>query len=252
VLNIIVTQVLNSTTAQVNLLDKNGKPSETDVAMTFYDQTSGKQKYNYIHTMNNRGVPDTLRPDAATTYHLVVHTLPKVERKDIKLTPGKHNTIALDAPQGFLKVQAGNGSFHRDIKCIIRQAKSTQTLDVMETREQRKLITGKYDLEILTLPRTYVSGVEISQSHTTTVSIDEPGMVNFQLSTPGITSILKEDKGITEWVCNLSDAQLQETIKLQPGSYKAVFRAKGVKETLFSSQTAFQVQAGTSQKVIIR
>jgi hypothetical protein len=45
---------------------------------------------------------------------------------------------------------------------------------------------------------------------------------------------------------------LQETIKLQPGKYKAVFRAKGVKETLFSSQTPFQVQAGTSQKVIIR
>ncbi len=252
VLNIIVTQVLNATTAQVNLLDKNGKPSETDVAMTFYDQNTGKQKYNYIHTMNNRGVPDTLRPDPATTYHLVVHTLPKVEKKDIKLTPGKHNTIALDAPQGFLKVQAGNGSFHRDIKCIIRQAKSTQTLDVMESREQRKLITGKYDLEILTLPRTYVTAVDISQSHTTTVTIDEPGVVNFQLSTPGITSILKEDKGLTEWVCNLSDNQLQETIKLQPGSYKAVFRAKSVKETLFSSQTTFQVQAGTSQKVIIR
>jgi len=102
------------------------------------------------------------------------------------------------------------------------------------------------------LPRTYVTAVDISQSHTTTVTIDEPGVVNFQLSTPGITTILKEDKGLTEWVCNLSDTQLQETVKLQPGTYKAVFRAKSVKETLFSSKTTFQVQAGTSQKVIIR
>jgi hypothetical protein len=54
------------------------------------------------------------------------------------------------------------------------------------------------------------------------------------------------------WVCNLSESDQQETIKLQPGNYKAIFRAKGVKETLFTIQTPFQVQPGTSQKVIIK
>lgn len=252
ILNIIVTQVLNATTAQVNLLDKSGKPSETDVAMTFYDQNTGQQKYNLVHTMNNRGVPDTLRPDPLSTYKLVVHTLPPVEKKDIKLISGKHNVIAVDAPQGFLKVQSGDGSFNKEIQCIIRRAGDSKTLDVMAIREMRKLITGKYDLEILTLPRTYVSGVDISQSHTTTVKFDEPGVVNFQTITNGITSILKEDAGQLVWVCNLSEFDQQESLKLQPGKYKAVFRAKGVKETLFTIQTSFQVQPGTSQKVIIK
>jgi Ca-activated chloride channel family protein len=252
ILNIIVTQVLNATTAQVNLLDKSGKPTETDAAMTFYDQNTGQQKYNFVHTMNNRGVPDTLRPDPLSTYKLVVHTLPPVEKKDIKLVSGKHNVIALDAPQGVLKVQSGDGSFNKEIQCIIRRAGDTKTLDVMAIREMRKLIVGKYDLEILTLPRTYVSSVDISQSHTTTVKFDEPGVVNFQTITNGITSILKEDAGQLVWVCNLSENDQQETLKLQPGKYKAVFRAKGVKETLFTIQTPFQVQPGTSQKVIIK
>jgi hypothetical protein len=29
------------------------------VNMTFYDQFSGKIFYNYVHTMNHRGLPDT-------------------------------------------------------------------------------------------------------------------------------------------------------------------------------------------------
>lgn len=252
VLNIIITQVLNATTAQVNLLDASGKPTETDVAMSFYEQSSGKLRHHYIHTLNHRGLPDTLRPDPAPTYRLVVHTLPPLEKKEIKINPGKHNVIALDAPQGFLKVQAGQGPANRDIQCIIRLAGSTQTLEVMPLREQRKLLTGTYDLEILTLPRTYVNGVKISQSHTTTVEIDEPGMVNFQIPVNGITSIFREERGKFEWVCNLSELGTQETVRLQPGSYKAIYRAKSVKETLFSNTIAFQVQAGTSQKVLIK
>lgn len=252
VLNIIITQVLNATTAQVNLLDKSGKPSETDVAMSFYDQNTGLQKYNYIHTLNHRGFPDTLRPDPAPTYRLVVHTIPPIEKRDIRLTPGQHNNIALDAPQGFLRVQAGKGPSNRDIDCIIRKAGESQTLEVMQLREQRKLITGKYDLEILTLPRTYIKAVDISQSHTTTVEIDEPGMVNFQMPVAGICSILREEKGQLSWVCNLSEGQTNEVIRLQPGSYKAVYRAKSVKETLFSSQIPFVVQPGASQKVLIK
>ena len=41
ILNIVISQALNNTTAQVNLLDVEGRASETDVAMTFYDENSG-------------------------------------------------------------------------------------------------------------------------------------------------------------------------------------------------------------------
>lgn len=101
VLNIVISQALNNTTVQVNLLDKTGKPTETDVNMTFYDQYTGAVKYNYIHTINNKGNPDTIVLDPIGTYKMVVHTIPQVVKENITLVPGKHNIIAVDAPPGL-------------------------------------------------------------------------------------------------------------------------------------------------------
>jgi Ca-activated chloride channel family protein len=252
ILKVIITQVMNTTTCQINLLDANGKPTETDAAMSLYDQNTGLLKYHFIHTMNNRGLPDTLRIDHLSKYRIVVHTLPPVEKKDIVLNAGKHTTIAIDAPQGYLKIKAGNSNQYRDIEGIIRRNGELKTLDVMTLKEQRKLITGNYDLEILTLPRTYVKNVIVSQSHTTTVEIEEPGTVNFQFSIPGICSILQEKKGEFEWVCNLQENATQEVLRLQPGKYKAVFRGKKIRETLFTIEKTFIVEPGTSIQVPLK
>jgi len=67
VLRVVITQALNTTSAQVNLLDENDMPSETNVNMTFYDLISGKIKHNFIHTLNHKGNPDTLFLDLKTT-----------------------------------------------------------------------------------------------------------------------------------------------------------------------------------------
>ena len=252
VLKVIITQVMNTTTCQINLLDAGGKPTETDVAMSFYDQNTGSLKYHFFHTMNNRGLPDTLRIDHLSKYRIVAHTLPPVEKRDVQLNPGKHTTIALDAPQGVLKIKSGNSNQYRDYECIIRRAGEMKTLDAMSLQETRKLITGNYDLEILTLPRTLVKNVIISQSHTTTVEIEEPGTINFQFSIPGICSILQEKKGEFEWVSNLRENTTQEVIRLQPGKYKAVFRGKNIKETLFTIEKTFIVEPGTSIQVPLK
>ena len=42
VMEVVISQALNATTAQVNLLDINGNPTETNVNMTFKDHFSGK------------------------------------------------------------------------------------------------------------------------------------------------------------------------------------------------------------------
>jgi Ca-activated chloride channel family protein len=77
-MNVVITQALNSTTAQINLLDDKGLPTETNVNMTFYDRYSGRMLYNYVHTINNRGNPDTLVLDPLVTYKVVIHTIPEV------------------------------------------------------------------------------------------------------------------------------------------------------------------------------
>jgi Ca-activated chloride channel family protein len=106
-MGVIISQALNSTTLQVNLLDANAKPSETDANMTFYDAGTGAIKYNLVHTFNNAGNPDTLPIDPMPTYNLTVHTIPPVEKQNIELIPGKHNTVAVYCPQGYLNLKTG-------------------------------------------------------------------------------------------------------------------------------------------------
>jgi len=104
VFNIVITHALSETSMQVNLMDASNNPTETDVSMTFYDAYSGKIQYNFVHTINNRGRPDTLRIDPLTDYIIEVHTIPPVFSDTIRLSPGKHSTVAIDAPQGTLLV----------------------------------------------------------------------------------------------------------------------------------------------------
>ena len=58
-LNIVISQALNNTTLQVNLLDQAGNPTKTNVNMTFYDQSTGRMRYIYINTLNSKVNPDT-------------------------------------------------------------------------------------------------------------------------------------------------------------------------------------------------
>ena len=76
VLKLVLTEAITQTTVQVDLLDILKKPTETDVDMTFYEAGTTKVKYNYLHTINHRGNPDTLVLDPDLKYDLVVHTIP--------------------------------------------------------------------------------------------------------------------------------------------------------------------------------
>ena len=93
VLGIVISQALNNTTAQVNLLDQSGNPTETNINMTFYDQRTDDVVHNLVHTMNAKGFPDTLTIDPAYTYRIVAHTIPSKETDSVTLTAGEHTII---------------------------------------------------------------------------------------------------------------------------------------------------------------
>lgn len=249
ILKIVISQALKNTTAQVNLMDADGKPTETDVAMTFYDQYTGKMLYNFMHTINDYGNPDTIYLDPNTTYHLVVHTIPEVEKTNITLTPGKHNIIALDAPQGYLHFAVDGENAYKSIGVIIRKHDDDRTLNVQYVESTEKYITGKYDVEILTLPRIYQRGIKVSQSATTTVTIPAAGQVTITKPFAGPTSLYLYDGGKMIWVCNLDNNSLQQTIALQPGNYHVVYRPLNVKQTVFTIDNSFTIESGLSTNV---
>ncbi len=246
VLNVVISQALNSTTMQVNLLDISQKPTETNVAMTFYDEFSGRINYNFVHTLNHRGNPDTLQIDPLGTYKIVVHTTPPVEQDSISLVAGKHTVVGIDAPQGFLLLKTGGRSEYKNLQAIVRKKGEMNTLMVQSFDEPEKYIIGDYDLEVLTLPRLYLNDIQVSQSHTTTVSIPQAGIVNVLKKGPGYGNICIEENNELKSIYTLKENYLQENIVLQPGRYRIFFRPKSSKESIYTIEKQIKVESGGS------
>lgn len=243
-LGYVINQVLNSTTAQVNLLDENGKPTESDVNMTFYDTYSGRLIYNYIHTLNHKGNPDTLELDHLITYRLKVHTIPPREVDSIKIIPGKHSIIPVNAPQGYLKVKTNRGNEYEGLDIIVREAGKCETLNLQLMNQVGKYIKGHYELELLTIPRIVIKEVEILQSHTTIIEIPRPGNIIFNYKTTGFGSIYKLTNKEQEWVMNLNPALRQQNYLMQPGQYRVVFKPSSLKSSMQTHAQNFEVVPG--------
>lgn len=250
VMHVVISQALDATTAQVNLLDENDYPSETNVNCTFYDSNSGKIYYNYIHTLNHRGLPDTLTIDHLPLYRMRVHTLPPVDVDNIRLLPGKHTIIAAKVPQGKLVLRTSDALQYRGLEFIIRQSGQMKTLNMQKMYAEEKYLTGKYDVEVPVLPRIFLYNVEIKQSHTTTIDIARPGLVTLLRSSIGFGSIyFRRSNTEEEWIYNLDNTVKNETLQLQPGKYRVVFRALNAKQTLYTVNKTFEVRSGSTEVV---
>jgi Ca-activated chloride channel homolog len=249
VLEIVITQVLNTTTAQVNLLDIDGRPTETDVNMTFYDATSGKIKNNIIHTINHKGNPDTLYLDPLLTYRIVIHTLPEIIIDTAFVTAGKHTIIAAYAPQGYLELKSLGRIEYRDLQAIIRENEKMETLNYQKINEKEKYIVGKYDIEIPTLPRILLEDVEILQSHTTIVEIPRPGIVTFLSLSPGFGSLYVDKDEEMEWIVNLDPDQKNQSLMMLPGNYIVVYRSRSSKSVMNTLIKKFSISSGTSAAI---
>lgn len=247
---IISKQKLNKTTSQVNLLDSKSLPTETNVNMTFYNTATGNYAYNYMHTLNRFNNPDTLYLNDGPTYKVIAHTIPPTESKEVKLTQGKHTIIPIDAPQGFIELRRPNGvyNFNERVKSIVRKTNSNmQTLNVQQLNTIEKYIIGSYDLEILTLPRTYINSVEVAQSQTKIIELPNAGLLTVKALDNGDGCILKDTKKL-EWVCNLNNTTSQ-TYYLQPGSYRIEWRAKSLKGSIYTIEKKFTVKSDVETKV---
>ena len=251
VLNLVLTEAISQTTVQVDLLDITKKPTETDVNMTFYDAGTKQVKYNYLHTLNHRSNPDTLVLSPNITYDLMVHTIPPVEKKNITIQQGKHNIIPVDAPQGYLKLELDGPLSKYYPTCVVRKKDDMNTLNIQEFGKTDKYIVGKYDIEVLTLPRINLNDVEIQQSTTNTIKVPTSGNAYITKGGAGFGSIFIDDGKKMTWVCNLNKNQINEIIYLQPGNYKLEFRYENMKETVSTIERKFTITSAITSNLKI-
>ena len=251
VLKNVLTEALLRTTVQVNLLDIYKKPTETDVVMSFYNSENKQLLYNYVHTINNYGRPDTLVLDPDVTYDLEIHTIPKIVKKNIKIEKGKHNIISIDAPQGYLNLQIEGNINDYFPTTIVKKVNDTTILNIQDFGKTERYLVGKYDLEILTLPRIYLKNVEIKQSHTNTIKIPASGSVFISKPAKGFGAIFLDNGKTLEWVCNLDYNLDMQNIYLQPGKYKLEFRYVHQKEMIKTIEKSFEIKSKESVRLIL-
>lgn len=247
VLKIVLTQALNSTTAQVSLMTTDGSPTETDVPVTLYDQKNGTVRYHFVHTMNDRGTPDTLALDPIFTYRVVAHTVPPSVREQVTVKPGQHTIIAVDAGMGTLDLKSGSGpSDGYLVQCIVRRSGELATLHAQSVGSTQRYRVGTYDLEVLTLPRLTIPDVRIEQGRTTDIIIPRTGVLNVQPSTPGDGSLFVRNGDQLEWVADLDNTAQRTQLRLLPGNYRVSYRSRGARRTELSMDKDVTIESGRS------
>lgn len=246
VLNMVIEEALNTTSTQINLLDIHGKPIETNVAMTLYDNKTGEIKYDYVHTINYNNLPDTLTIDPTITYDIKVHTLPPVFASNISLSLGVHNTIPIETPQGSLNFKTKGGINQlQDITATVYLPQNCERVNIQKVTLPEKYIVGTYEIEIATLPPIKAI-VEIEQSKVTDFEIPQPGNLAIKAMYKGFGGIYHTVNGKLELVKNLDPEQLNQNYKLQPGNYKIIYRSKNANRTFYTVEKDFTISSGKS------
>ncbi|HSW67129.1 MAG TPA: hypothetical protein VLH16_00970, partial [Bacteroidales bacterium] len=248
----VISRALGKSTLTVNLLDTFGNPTETNVNMTFFHRETGQVLKNFIHTLNHKKLPDTLWLDPLIPYRLVVHTTPPVGIDSIVFEPQKHNTVTLNAPQGSLLLSVtGSDRLLRSIPVIVKQSQNPEILYVQTIGEQKRYLTGLYDIEVLSLPRIKMPNIAITQSEITKVEIPQPGIAVINKSVSGFGSLYMITEEDFVWVCDLRDSLLNETLVLLPGSYVIVFRSRMSERSIFTIERRFSIKPGETLNVRI-
>jgi len=244
-----VADAIFKTTLQVNLNDQNGKPTETDVNMSFYDATTGQLKYNFYHSLNPRGLPDTLNIGPVLNYKLQVHTIPPVFA-DVAMRKNRHTVVNISAPQGYLNFtfqgNVSKASSVDRIKCLVHRPGEGETLNVQRISTQEKYLTGEYDLEITTLPRILLKKVKVEQSHTTDVQIPAPGIFTLNKGYDAYGAIFVVEDNKMKKIYDLRVTDKQETLALQPGKYRLVYRPKNARTIHTTVDKEFEITSGGS------
>ena len=246
VLKNVINKALVNTTVQINLNTIDKRPLETDVTMFLYKAGTNELLYTFTHTLNEKGLPDTLIIDPNKEYDLIVNTLPLKSKYGIKIKKFTHNIIEVDTPQGWLEVAFKQRYRGSNVEVRVMEQDKHQTLNAQKIGDKHKYIVGDYKIEVFTLPRRYFD-VKINQSTTELVHIDAPGTLNIKALTPVTGQIFEVMKdGSFEWVCNLDETKTNDNWNLQPGNYRLVYRKKKLKSSAYTVVRDFSIYSNKS------
>ena len=246
----VLYQSLEKTTVSVELLDGEGRPRVTDINVSFINSFTGHSAFEFVHYRDAFGRPDTVEVDPVLVYDVVVNTIPPVRRENVAFIPGKHNVLRIPAPQGSVQViQPGYTEYQEGVQVLIKDPEDGKLLTYFSVPGSVKLLTGEYDAEILTLPKSNFH-FNVEENKTRMITLEQPGVVNLIATSKGITSLYRiRDDGTQMWIYNVDGNKLRNTITLQPGIYKVVFRSVLAMGSKYTKIRTFKITGGASLNI---
>jgi Ca-activated chloride channel family protein len=241
-----IDQTLEKTTVSVELLDHQGVPNITNVNVTFINDFTGIPTYDFIHYLDKNGKPDSVEVDGVISYDIVVNTLPQVIIEDPEIIPGQHSIIKIQCPQGSLQISQNNHSeYKKDVAVLVYETGEINILKTLNINEKHNFLAGRYDIQITTLPLIKYTNVTITPNELNMIEVPPPGILNIKSSFPGYGSIYSVNQnGTSNWILNLKEEVLGNSLAMQPGTYKLVFRSKNALGSKYSKIKTFTIQSG--------
>lgn len=244
-------QSLGKTTLSLELLNDAGQAKEKDISVTLQNHFTGQAALNFIHFRDKNDLTDTLQVDPVLTYDIMIHTIPPLLKEGVRLKGGQHNSIAVKVPRGMLKIQQQNHHEYKNgVKAIIRQHQSPRTLNIQSVSSSQKYLAGRYDIEVMTLPRTEFRNVELKAGNETILELAPPGIANIRVDFTGIGDlfILDEVEG-QQLIHQLDEKKSVNSLALQPGKYRLVFRAFQAKGSRHTKVRDFEIKSGATTNI---
>lgn len=240
-------------TLQVNLLDNNGKATQTDKAMFFYAKKDDVLTDVYYHKKDVKGASDTLYVEPKE-YRIEVQTIPKVVSAYFKLDAAKHNIVNIKAPTGILNIVFVNEQnepieITNALKYGIKLQGSQDYLHQAYFGVKQEYLIGKYDIDLFTLPPTQLYNQEISDGKINTIKISAPGNLTLKSNLPLYGAVFIKNVNSLINIYSLKPNTTQEILDLQPGEYELVYRMASEKKMIKSKTIPFTIKSLQTTKI---
>jgi len=247
-LNKAIQATFSKTTVSVELLDARNQSTESNVNVSFVNSLTGISMYDFVHYRDTQGRPDSVQIDPVVDYDFVVNTIPPVVKRNVTIEIGKHNVVRIPVPQGNLIVQQ-EGRKDNSLEVIVREKDKTDIIHTQRSNETVRYITGKYEVETLTLPRRKFS-VDIQANKNQNIYLPSPGIVNFNTISTGFGSLYEVNAdGTQQWITNLDNRKSNFTLTMLPGRYKIVFRVRNAAGSKFTGFKVFDLASGETKTI---
>ena len=237
----------------LQVVDDHGSLYPTEDALSLADHRTAACQLNTLYRTDEHLRPDTLLLDPLVSYDLTLFTHPPLHRTALQFSADSLNRLVVVASEGALLVNLAGMPLQGQqwqVPVVVREAGFSRRVASLSAGEEGRLLAGKYDVEVQTLPPTLFHGVEIRGGYQTELSLPTAGLL--QLGKPrGITTgvILRIVDGRAEYVCRLNSSTIAERITLQPGHYEVVLHQQQATAYTQVLSQRFIIESGQTTRV---